>query len=342
MTNAQQRDMRLPFLQRYPILWGVAAGLVLRFVFFGEPGSTWSAMAGAFIFNSPLLVGAVTVYMAEKIKRRSWSYYFWAPFVANCLFVLGTLLIMIEGLICAVIIIPMYALIGSFGGLAMGLVCRLTNWPKQTLYALAALPITLGFAGDLIPTPDEFSRVESSIVISAPPAVVWQQITQAKDISPEDFKSSWAARIGVPMPLTGVTSYQPGQSPTGYVRQASWQKKVHFEGLVTDWQPNQYVRWTYRFSPDSFPKQALDDHVMIGGHYFDLLDTSFKLTPTTNDIASGSTRLTVSAHYRVSTQFNFYAERVAQLLLGNMLDTATDFFKHRSERAARSSQPQLP
>jgi uncharacterized protein YndB with AHSA1/START domain len=131
------------------------------------------------------------------------------------------------------------------------------------------------------------------------------------------------------MPLTGVTTYQPGQSPTGYVRQASWQKKVHFEGLVTDWQPGQYLSWTYRFSPDSFPPQALDDHVMIGGHYFDLIDTSFKLTPE-----AGGTRLTIAANYRVSTQFNFYAERVGQLLLGNMLDTATGFFKQRSERSA--------
>ncbi len=303
-------------------------GLLLRFLFSDSPGTARSAMAGAFIYGAPILVGVITVYVAELKQRRSWAYYFWAPFIANCLFVLGTLLIMIEGLICAVIIIPLFSALGGLSGLIMGTVCRLTNWPKQMLYALAALPMGLGLAGDSLPTPNEFSRVESSVVISAPPEVIWQQITQAKDISPEDFKHSWAARIGVPMPLAGVTTYQPGQSPTGYVRQAGWQKKVHFEGLVTDWQPNQYLRWTYRFHPDSFPPQALDDHVMIGGHYFDLIDTSFKLTPT-----AGGTRLTVAANYRVSTQFNFYAERVAQLLLGNMLDTATGFFKQRSERS---------
>jgi hypothetical protein len=59
-----------------------------------------------------------------------------------------------------------------------------------------------------------------------------------------------------------------------------------------------------------------------------LIDTRFTLQPE-----AGGTRLSISASYRVSTQFNFYADRVAQLLLGNMLDTATGFFKHRSEQA---------
>ena len=65
---------------------------------------------------------------------------------------------------------------------------------------------------------------------------------------------------------------------------------------------------------------------MIGGHYFDLIDTRFKLVAV-----NGGTQLNVSASYRVSTQFNFYAVRVAQFLLGNMLDTAAGFFKYRSE-----------
>jgi uncharacterized protein YndB with AHSA1/START domain len=309
----------------------LVAGLLLRFLFIGQPGSNWSAMAGAFIYMAPMLVGAVTVYVAERQERRSWAYYFWAPFIANCLFVIGTLLIMIEGLICAIIIIPLFAAIGALGGVAMGIVCRVTNWPKQTLSVLAILPIALGFTGDLLPTPQEFSRIERSIVIAATPEVVWRQLAQADHIASSDFKGTWASRIGVPMPLAGVIEIRPGESPTGFVRRSEWQKSVHFEGLVTDWQPGQFMSWTYRFSPDSFPPQALDDHVMIGGHYFDLIDTSFRLSP-----APEGTRLTVAASYRVSTQFNFYAERVAEFLLGNMLDTATSFYQYRSEQAAKA------
>jgi hypothetical protein len=322
---APENNNHFTFSSLYPLTAGVVAGLLLRFLFYGKPGSSWSAMAGAFIYLAPLLVGAVTVYVAERKRRRSWTFYFWAPFMANCFFVVGTLLIMIEGLICAMVIVPLFAALGALGGLAMGIVCRVTNWPKQALSALAALPLALGLAGDGLPTPSEFSRVERSFFIAATAEVIWQQLTQADHIAAEDFKGTWAARIGVPMPLAGTTVLRPGDSPTGYVRLAQWQKKVHFEGLVTDWQPARYIRWTYRFAPDSFPQGALDDHVMIGGHYFDLIDTSFKLTPV-----SGGTQLSIAANYRVSTQFNFYADRVAQLLMGNMLQTAGDFYQHRS------------
>lgn len=312
----------VPFLKRYPIIAGVVAGIILRLLFSGGPGGAWSAMAGAFIFLAPMVVGAVTVYLAETSQRRSWGYYFWAPFWANVLFIAGTLIIMIEGWICAIIIFPMFAIVGAMGGLAMGIVCRVTNWPKQAIYSLAVLPIALGLAGDYIDTPVQLSYVQRSVVVHAPASVVWQQLNHADNIQPEEFGATWAARIGVPMPLSGKTL----QTADGLVRKSLWQKDVHFDEPITDWQPERYMRWTYRFDPTSFPPHALDDHVMIGGHYFDLRDTSFTLTP----VAEG-TKLDITAHYRVSTQFNFYAETVAQLLLNNLLGTGLNFYKNRSE-----------
>jgi hypothetical protein len=311
-----------PFSSWYPLMAGILGGIVLRLLYSGVPGGRWSAMTGSFIFIAPVLVGAITVYIAETIERRSWTYYLWAPFVANCLFILGTLVIMVEGLICAIIIIPMFAVIGALGGLAMGAVCRITKWPKQAIYSLAVLPIALGLGGDYLPTPSVLSAVQRSIVVSAPPTRVWEQLNNTTRIQPEEFGATWAARISVPMPQSGVTE----MTAQGRVRKSLWDKAVHFDEPITDWQPERYMRWTYRFDPSSFPPHALDDHVMIGGHYFDLHDTSFTLTPV-----AGGTRLDIQAHYRVSTQFNFYADRVAQLLLGNMFEAGLRFYKNRSE-----------
>jgi hypothetical protein len=313
-----------PFSNWYPFAAGVAGGLFLRALFSGQPGGTWSAMAGSFIFLAPMLVGAITVYVAQTHKKRSWAYYFWAPFVANLLFVLGTLVIMWEGLICALVIMPMFAFVGAIGGLAMGIVCRVTNWPKQAILSLAALPIALGLGGDYVPTPTVISSVQRSVFVNAPRAQVWHHINYATNIRPEEFSATWAAKIGVPMPQSGVTE----MTAQGRVRKSLWDKSVHFDEPIVEWQPERYMRWTYRFDPTSFPPHALDDHVMIGGHYFDLHDTSFTLTPE-----SGGTRLAIKAHYRVSTQFNFYADRVAQLLLGNMFETGLEFYKNRSDKS---------
>lgn len=317
----------LPMLKHYPVLAGALAGVLLRLVFSGSGGSRWSPMVGAFIFVVPIFVGMLTVYLAERQQRRSWTYYFMAPLLATGLFVAGTLALLIEGWICAIVIIPMFALLGGLGGIVMGLLCRLTNWPGPPLQCAAAMPLVLASLGPLIPTPTETGMIERSIVVQAPAPVVWLNINDLRDIRPEEMTGALALRIGVPIPMSGVTR----ETAHGRVRESRWGRQVHFDEIIQDWQPDRYLRWTYRFSPDSFPRKALDDHVVIGGHYFDVLDTSFSLQPISDGT---STLVTTRVHYRISTQFNFYADWVAQILLGNLSEVGLRLYKVRSEQAA--------
>jgi hypothetical protein len=321
----------LPFLKRYPILMGAAMGLLMRvLVFDAKPGGAWSTMAGAFIWLAPIMVGMVTVYVAERAQRRSWMYYIGAPALAALLFVVGTLVIMYEGWICAVVIVPMFVAMASAGGLLMGAVCRWTAWPRPAVYSATALPLLLGIFGAQLPQPEQIGLIERSVFIQAPAATVWRQLHEASGICPTEVERAWAYRIGVPLPLSGVTE----DTPEGKVRRSRWDKGVHFDELVQDWQPERYVRWTYRFAPDSFPKGALDDHVVIGGHYFDLLDTAYTLTPENN-----GTRLTMTVHYRISTQFNLYADWVAQALLGNFGEVILDMYGARAVADTAAAGP---
>ncbi len=313
---------RLPFSKWWPLLAGAIVGLALRLIFSGAPGGAFAAMEGAFIYLAPMLVGAVTVYVAEKQQRRSWSYYAWSSIVANTLCVLGALAILIEGLICAIIIVPLFAVLGAAGGLLMGAVCRATRWPRQAVYSFGALPLLLG----LLPTDEanfkHVASIERTIVIEAPAEKVWQQIHSVRDIAPEEVGHAWMYRIGVPLPIAGVTE----ETPSGFVRKITMGKSVHFEQVVSELRENHYVRWTYRFSDDSFPPHALDDHVIIGGHYFDILDTAYRLTP----LDAESTELNIQMSYRVSTQFNWYADAVARFLIGNFEDVILEFYRRRA------------
>ncbi|MET3915235.1 hypothetical protein ABID97_002017 [Variovorax sp. OAS795] len=322
------RDTRvphMPFAWVSPLLAGAAAALVLRIAFGGLPGQRYSAMLGSFVFLAPAVCGAVTVYMAERIKRRGWGYYVCVPWVSTALFVLGTLLVYIEGIICAIVIVPLFSVMGSLGGLAMGIVCRITHWPKPALYGFAVLPLVLGAIEPHWPNPDQISRTSRTLFIAAPAERVWHELNDARDIRPSEVGDAWAYRIGVPMPVAGVTE----DTPEGRVRKVQWQKNVHFEEIVTEWRPLQRVSWRYRFSPDSFPAGALDDHVVIGGHYFDLRDSAYTLTPR-----EGGTELRIDVSWRVSTRFNWYADRVAQFLLGDFSEHILRFYKARSESAA--------
>ncbi|HEX9810772.1 MAG TPA: SRPBCC domain-containing protein [Burkholderiales bacterium] len=321
----------LPFNKWWPLLAGVIAGIGLRALFSGGPGERYATMMGAFILLTPAVVGAVTIYVAETKRRRHWAYYFWAPFAANVMFVLGTLLINYEGLICAIVIVPLMALIGAVGGVIMGVVCRLTSWPRPALYSFAVLPIVLGAFEGEIPTEEHISKIERSTLIAATPDQVWLQLHDTHDIRPAEVGHAWAYRIGVPLPLAGVAQ----KTPEGLVRKVTMGKGVHFDQVSTEWRENQYVRWTYRFYEDSFPPNAFDDHVVIGGHYFDLKDTSYTLTPR-----GDATELTIRVHYRVSTHFNWYADTVAQTLLGNFSEVILDFYRRRSESAHATTATQ--
>lgn len=322
---------RMPFAKWLPLLIGASVGLVLRLVFSGDGvvHSRYSTMGWVFIYLAPVVVGAVTVFLAERQVRRSWSYYFRAGALANLLFVLGTMVVLIEGLICAIVIAPLFMLIGGFAGLLMGFLCRRLIWPRTTLYSLAALPLVLGALTGTAPSQQQhhIDHIERSLVIAAPPATVWQQIHDARDIQPDEVAQGWMYRIGVPLPQSGISE----DTAQGRVRRITMGKAIHFDQVVQEWEENQHVRWTYRFDPDSIPAGALDDHVRIGGDHFDLVDTAYTLTPQ----GDGATRLDIAMRYRVSTDFNWYAKPVAALLIGNFEDTILKFYARRAEHAAR-------
>ncbi len=319
----------LPFSNWWPIAGGVLTGMMLRLIFSGESGGAWSAMAWSFISFAPFAVSAVTIYLAKRDGTRTWMGYFAFGAFANMFFVLGTLLIMIEGLICAIIIVPLFMLYGGIGGIIMGAICKWTDWPKSSTYGFVALPVALALMMPPTERAPLIDSIERTVIVQAQADQVWQQLMNAQQIKPQEVERGWLYRIGVPLPESGVTQ----QSGNELVRSVKMGKSIHFEQRSTEWRENEYVRWTYRFTADSFPPHALDDHVQIGGHYFDILDTTYTLIPQDNN----TTQLKIQMKYRVSTDFDWYANGVAQLLIGNFGDVILDFYRGRAEKTPPKS-----
>lgn len=314
---------RLPFKRWWiPLLAGAASGIFLRFVFSGESGNPYAAMLGSFVYFAPLLVGATTVYVAERTSRRTWGYYFLSAFLANCIFVAGTLLILVEGLICAALIIPFFSVVGGFGGLLMGAVCRLTNWPRNTLFTIGVLPILLGGVESGLVPPDRYGTVEKYISVAAPQSSVWNEIMNADEIERSEVDDALVFRIGAPMPKAGVLISDGGEKR----RRITMGKQVYFDQVFTVWKENKFIDSRYEIYSDSIPPRALDDHVMIGGHYFDVTGTSYELKPTGN-----GTDFKISISYRLSTNFNWYAEPIVRYLMGNLIETLLKFYQRRAE-----------
>jgi uncharacterized protein YndB with AHSA1/START domain len=326
MASNRPPERILPFSNWWPVIYGALTGVVLRLIFLGVPGHAYSAMGLGLVVLGPIAAGAVTVYVAELGGRRALGYHAAASLTATALYVIGSLVILIEGIICAILIVPLLALLGLVGGLIMLLVCRLTNWPTQTLGCIVALPLALGAVEGYLPLPDNVLEVRRGVTIDAPPEAVWRELIDARDIRSSEVDGAWLFRMGVPVPLEGAmldghTLDTP--MPTRRVRMA---KNVYFDEIVTEAHPNEAISWGYRFYPDSFPPYALDEHIRVGGLYFDVLDTSYSLTRH-----GDATDVDLRMHVRVSTRFNWYANPLARWLIGNLEEWNLGYYKRRSE-----------
>lgn len=312
------------------ILLGALYGLLLRLVFKGDKEGIlqgFSAMTAAFALVAPFAIGAITVYVAERQDRQTIGYYIVGPWMAMTLFLTGTVITLIEGSICIIMASPLFFIGASIGGLCMGAICRMLPKPLHTMQAIAVLPLLLMLGERQIALPNDVQQVRQSIYIDAPAPVVWQLINYPLNIQPEEMKGGWAYLIGVPYPLEARTL----DGKVGGKRRLQWQRGVSFDEQITEWQPNQKVAWTYQFQPDSFPPGSMDDHVMVGGDYFNLVDTSYTLTPH-----GKGTRLDVLVDYRVSTHFNWYAKPLAHAMIDNTAATILNFYKLRSEKTGKA------
>lgn len=280
-------------------------------------------MTASFLIGVPFIIGALIAY----IQNYQHAVSFVQSFKVICIFLVVLLLFAIivlnEGAICVAIMTPILFVGMLLGAAVMKWLCHFIWKPNKAIYSIALLPFILLTLPEK--TQLHYDQVEKSIVVDAPAEVIWYQLNHAHDIRPEEFKPSLLYSIGVPYPVSGITK----TTDEGLIRYSTWQKDIHFDEIIQQSKPNQYLSWTYRFAPDSIPKGALDDHVSIGGKYFDLKYTSFELTP----INPQQTRVTLKIDYRISTEVNFYANRVAQLMVHDFSNVILDFYKNRSEQA---------
>ncbi len=318
---------------RSPLLFGMAYGLLLRIAFYWSITRHYlgEVMGLAFAFGAPFAVGAITVFLRAPALR-SWNNAASGAFVAVTLFVLGTGLLLLEGLICIAMALPLFWIAAILGAWAAMLVVKVVDRSRLNVSVIAILPVLASMfepAHSVPPTPIR-QEIQREAVLDAPAAAVWAQITAGSKLKDQYFDASIARRIGMPAPHSGrIHRHADGQ----LIRRSFWGKKVYFDEPITALEPQHYLAWRYQFYPDSFPPGAMDEHVVIGGKYFNLTDTDFRLTPLSN----GRTRVNMRIGFTVDTAFNWYSRPMARWILGNFAETALDALGAASQ--ANSAAP---
>ena len=145
----------------------------------------------------------------------------------------------------------------------------------------------------------ESRHVENVIDIQAPPEVVWRNIERVPAIRHDELPSTWAHAIGFPDPIEATLSHEG----VGGVRNASFAGNLVFIETIDVWEPRQRLAFTIATDTDKIPPTTLDEHVRIGGPYFDVLRGEYRLEA----LPKNATRLHLSSQHRLSTDFNWYA-----------------------------------
>ncbi|MDE1162731.1 MAG: hypothetical protein PW792_12395 [Acidobacteriaceae bacterium] len=304
--------------------------ILFRLVSFTPPFA-WEQHGGpilmslSFLFLGPFIAGFITVSQSQK--RTSWPFRFWilAPWIPVAVNILLAISFAWEGVICVIFTIPPAFISSSLGGIAAGLLHeraqkRIKN---RTLYCAAAFPILLAVAETYIHQPLQTRTVDTSIVIHAPLETVWKNIERVPAIAPKELRSSWANAIGFPRPVEATLSYEG----VGGVRNASFEHGLNFTETITEWVPNQRIVFTIKADTAAIPNTTLDEHVTVGGRFFDVLTGEYDLHP----MANGDVLLHLSSRERLSTDFNAYAALWSNAVMRDMQSNILHVIRNRCE-----------
>ncbi|MCU1306034.1 MAG: hypothetical protein JWN45_729 [Acidobacteriaceae bacterium] len=312
-------------------LSSIAAGVVYGLLLRVGTQTHWlkdvvPIMSIGFIFVVPFAIGFLSIFLVERDEPQRTSVWIFMPCIPVLAATAATLLVVWEGLICAVFFIPVGFVLASLGGIVGGLVGRSQHSARAKnalLMGVLFLPmLTNPWEQKLLAT-DDIRTVENIVEVHAPKAVVWKNIERVRAISSSELPVSWSYRIGFPHPLEATLSY-PG---VGGVRHATFAGGVLFIETIDVWDFERRLGFTIRADTDQLPKTTLDDHVRVGGPFFDVLRGEYYLEPLPN----GDTRLHLYSRHRLSTDFNWYARMWTDAVMSNIQSSILHVVKDRSE-----------
>lgn len=311
---------------------GLLYGLLARWAFEagGSPGDALGGvMTLSFLTLVPLAVGYLTVHLAPEgvVRRRRWSVLL--PWVTALLSLGATMALGWEGAICVVMMFPVFLLFASAGGILARDARRTIRRGPLRASALGAallLPYMVAPAEGMLPYAERHRTVENRIEIAADPAEVWAQIVRVPEIHPEEYRRGWIHRIGFPEPVEATLS----REGVGGVRMASFRRGVVFRETVTEWEPERRLRFS--IDPHVIPAGGLDEHVTVGGPYFDVLEGTYRIEPA----GPGRTVLRLSSTHRLSTRFDLYASLWTDGVMSGIQRGILEVVRDRAEAARRA------
>ncbi len=299
--------------------------LIMR-LFFGV--STWNEifnmMSKTFLFLLPTIVGALAIYFSDIEKVKNLSYRVFIPWIPVLSFFFITLIFLIEGWPCLLMILPIFLISSSVGGLIGGYYKLRKKDNKLYVSTLLIIPFILSpIENNIGPTISPY-KAYTYIDINAPAEKIWANVTRVREISELEDKGWLTKLLNFPRPVRAELNFE-GE---GAYREAIFTNGLVFHETVTEYIDKKKMTFQIKALPHEIPLTTMDEHLVIGGKYFDVLNGTYEL----ERLSENTYRLHLYSIFKLNTTFNVYASWWAIYIMKDIQNNILQIEKSRSEQ----------
>lgn len=167
-------------------------------------------------------------------------------------------------MICVIIMFPLFMFLAVIGARIYAVITDTRDDRRSKTLVVAAFAILPFIAGPIearFNNPDDFRRVENTVLINAPAAVVWQHIIRVAPIPAQDLGHSLIDDIGFPRPMEATLT----REGVGGVRHATFERGVGFIETVDEWVLLQRLSFSIVPNTATIPPTTFDEPSWAAG-----------------------------------------------------------------------------
>ena len=221
-------------------------------------------------------------------------------------------------------ILPIFLIAASIGGLIGGYFKLRKKDNGLYISVLVVLPFLASPIESYIGANTTPYKAYTYIDIAAPADKIWDNVTRVREISEEEDNGWLTHLLNFPRPVNAELNHEG----VGAYREAIFTNGLVFHETVTEYFDNQKMSFTIKALPHEIPLPTMDEHVVVGGKYFDVLNGTYEL----EKLDERTCRLHLWSNFKLTTTFNFYASWWANSIMKDIQNNILHIQKERAER----------
>lgn len=282
-----------------------------------------------FLAVLPAFLSALICYIGDPKRVRGAGFYWAVPALLVLIVCVASAFILKEGVVCLIMLAPIWLISGWIGAFTVKRMRKRKIDPTLFNTSLLLLPLLAGAIEAQMPFSHQSFAVTRSILIDADCAEVWPFAVANADIRPSEGQWNFSQSVlGLPRPRASAID----REGVGAIRTAYWGDHIHFDEVITDWQPGRKLKWDFAFNNTSL-QDYTDRHISPDGPMLKITAGDYTL----ERVAPNRTRLTLQTRYIAKTHANLYAALWGEVFLGDIESNVLAIIKHRAESRHNAS-----